>query len=231
MTSWSQVFIISVYQKASGNWNSILKSKDITLLTKVHIVKAMVFPVLMYGCESRTIKKGEWWRIGAFKLWCWRRLESSLDCKIKPIWKRNQLWIFIGRLMLKLKLQYFCHLIWRANSLKKVLILGKIEGKRERGQQKMRWLSSISDFMDVNLSKLREIVKDREAWHDVVYGVAKSQTRLRDWTTTNIYIFLYLYLYLYIYIIIIFIFILYPVFFFLFSSPFCLQITFCPQYN
>ena len=146
-----------------------------------------VFPVVMYGCESWTVKKAEHRRIDAFGLWCWRRLENSLDCKeIKPVHpKGNHSWIFIGRLMPKR--QYFGYLMWRADLLEKTLMLGKTEGERRRGRQRMRWLDGIIDSKDTNLSKLQEMVKDREAWHaalHALHGVAKSWTWLSDWTTT-----------------------------------------------
>ena len=146
--------------------DSILKSRDITLLTKVHLVKAMVFPVVMYGCESWTVKKAERRRIGAFELWCWRRLLRVLWAA----WRSNQSILkeispeyLLEELMLKLKLQYFGHLMPRTDSLEKTLMLGKIEGRRRRGQQRMRWVDGLTDSVDMSLSKLREMIKDREA--------------------------------------------------------------------
>ena len=164
------------------NLDSILKSRDINLPAKVPLITAMVFPVVMYGCESWTVKKAEQWRIDAFELWCWRRLLKASWTFKESFPKGNQSWIFIGRTKAEVEAPMFVHVMWRANSLEKTLILGKIEGKRKRGRQRMRWLGGITDSVDMRLSKLPETVKDREAWFAAVHGVGKCQTWLSDWT-------------------------------------------------
>ena len=174
-------------RKVMTNLDSLLKSRDINLPTKFHLVKTMVFPVVMYGCESWTIKRAEHWRIDAFELWCWRRLlrvswtarrsNQSILKEISPQYS-------LDGLMLKLKLQYFGHLMQRTDSLEKTLMLGMIEGGRRRGQQRMRWLDGTTDTMDMNLSRFLELVMNRVAWHAAVHGVA-SRTWLSNWTELN----------------------------------------------